>query len=418
MVERQSRVFGKRKEPHTIIIARGDDIRHFQVRPWIAALAGSALAAIAIGYLAATSYLVLRDDLIGASVSRQARMQQAYEDRISALRAQVDRITSRQLLDQQLMEGKVAELLDRQTRLSSRDSRLGKVLGLTPGELGEVPLPTPKPDQHADAGADMFVTASIGPAIDSGLLGGLFGKDQQQDGNETAADRADRLFVEINQSLRSIESTQVARIAALTENAYKTVDTVADAVRSAGLTLDVGGERASGGPLISADPARRFDDQVAELDSALERLDKVRSKVSVMPVANPLPGQALTSSFGNRRDPILGTMAFHSGMDFRAPTGQPVRASAAGTVVKAGWNGGYGQMVEIDHGHGLTTRYAHMSAIAVHDGQKIQPGDVVGKVGSTGRSTGPHLHYEIRRNGDALDPLTFIKAGRKISGLL
>ena len=192
MVERQSRVFGKRKEPHTIIIARGDDIRHFQVRPWIAALAGSALAAIAIGYLAATSYLVLRDDLIGASVSRQARMQQAYEDRISALRAQVDRITSRQLLDQQLMEGKVAELLDRQTRLSSRDSRLGKVLGLTPGELGEVPLPTPKPDQHADAGADMFVTASIGPAIDSGLLGTLFGKDPQQSGNETAADRADR----------------------------------------------------------------------------------------------------------------------------------------------------------------------------------------------------------------------------------
>ena len=76
MVERQSRVFGKPKQPHTIIIARGDDIRHFQVRPWIAALAGSALAAIAIGYLAATSYLVLRDDLIGASVSRQARMQQ------------------------------------------------------------------------------------------------------------------------------------------------------------------------------------------------------------------------------------------------------------------------------------------------------------------------------------------------------
>lgn len=418
MVERQSRVFGKRREPHTIIIARGDDIRHFQVRPWIAALAGSALAAIAIGYLAATSYLVLRDDLIGASVSRQARMQQAYEDRISALRAQVDRITSRQLLDQQLMEGKVAELLDRQSRLSSRDSRLGKVLGLTPGEMGDVPLPTPKPDQNADAGADTFVTASVAPAIGGGLLGSLFGKDLQQNGNETAADRADRLFVEINQSLRSIETTQTARIAALTENAYKTVDTVADAVRSAGLTLDIGGERAAGGPLISADPSLHFDDQVAELDSALERLDHVRAKVAVMPVANPVPGQALTSSFGNRRDPILGTMAFHSGMDFRAPIGQSVLASAAGTVVKAGWNGGYGQMVEIDHGNGLTTRYAHMSAIAVHEGQKIQPGNIVGKVGSTGRSTGPHLHYEIRRNGDALDPLAFIKAGRKISGLL
>ena len=100
-VSGQSAVFGKRKEPHTVIIARGDEIRHFTVRPWLAAVAGSALAAVVIGYLGATSYLVLRDNLIGAATARQARIQQAYEDRISALRAQVDRITSRQLLDQE-----------------------------------------------------------------------------------------------------------------------------------------------------------------------------------------------------------------------------------------------------------------------------------------------------------------------------
>ena len=120
----QSAVFGRRKEPHTVIIARGNEIRHFTIRPWLAAFIGSALAAIAIGYLLATSYLVLRDDLIGATTARQARMQQAYEDRISALRAQVDRITSRQLLDQQLMETKVSELLERQTQLSQRHGRL------------------------------------------------------------------------------------------------------------------------------------------------------------------------------------------------------------------------------------------------------------------------------------------------------
>ena len=111
----QSAVFGKRKEPHTVIIARGDDIRHFTIRPWVAAIAGSVLSAVAVGYLLATSYLVLRDDLIGATAARQARMQQAYEDRISSLRAQVDRITSRQLLDQQLMENKVSELIERLT---------------------------------------------------------------------------------------------------------------------------------------------------------------------------------------------------------------------------------------------------------------------------------------------------------------
>ena len=124
----QSAVFGRRKEPHTVIIARGNEIRHFTVRPWVAAAAGTALTAVAVGYLLATSYLVLRDDLIGATTARQARMQHAYEDRISALRAQVDRITSRQLLDQQLMETKVTELLARQSQLSQRHGRLGPIL--------------------------------------------------------------------------------------------------------------------------------------------------------------------------------------------------------------------------------------------------------------------------------------------------
>ena len=100
----QSAVFGKRKEPHTVIIAHGDEIRHFTIRPWLAALAGSALAAVAIGYLLATSYLVLRDDLIGAATARQARMQQAYEGRGSALRAQVDCSSSRGFREQLRLE--------------------------------------------------------------------------------------------------------------------------------------------------------------------------------------------------------------------------------------------------------------------------------------------------------------------------
>ena len=111
-----------------MIIARGDEIRHFTIRPWLAAVAGSMLVAVAIGYLLATSYLVLRDDLIGASVARQARLQQSYEDRISALRAQLDRVTSRQLLDQRLMETKVSELLQRQTQLYSRHGKLQPIL--------------------------------------------------------------------------------------------------------------------------------------------------------------------------------------------------------------------------------------------------------------------------------------------------
>ena len=121
-------IFGSTKEPHTIIIARGETIRHFTIKPWMAFLGGTLALGFAGSYLLATSYLVFRDDLITGSVARQARLQQAYEDRIAALRIQLDRITSRQLLDQKLMDGKVSELIQRQRALSERHDKLAPVL--------------------------------------------------------------------------------------------------------------------------------------------------------------------------------------------------------------------------------------------------------------------------------------------------
>ncbi len=108
-----------------------------------------------------------------------------------------------------------------------------------------------------------------------------------------------------------------------------------------------------------------------------------------------------TSPFGVRIDPFVHEAAMHTGMDFRGDVGDPIHATAAGTVTKAGWDGGYGQMVEIDHGNGLATRYGHLSEIDVAVGDKVRIGQVIGRLGSTGRSTGPHLHYETRINGEA-----------------
>lgn len=413
----RSTVFGKRKEPHTVIIARGDDIRHFQVRPWIAALAGSALAAMAIGYLLATSYLVLRDDLIDATTARQARMQQAYEDRISALRAQVDRITSRQMLDQQLMETKVGELLERQTQLTQRHGRLGPILDRASEATAppaDAPLPPGKPDLRASIEPQFGqapVLATTQPFA--------FWSTRSSGSGETAADRADRLFVAINQSLRTIESEQLSRINTLAEDAYQTADAISNALEGAGLQADKdGGASAMGGPLVAIDNPALFDTKVRELDEALDLLDRMKSQARQLPIANPSPDHAISSSFGVRRDPLIGTPAMHSGMDFRAPMGSDARVTAAGTVITAGWNGGYGRMVEVRHANGFSTRYGHLSKILVKEGQKVETGDVIGKVGSSGRSTGPHLHYEVRRNGDALNPLRFLKAGRKVSKYL
>jgi murein DD-endopeptidase MepM/ murein hydrolase activator NlpD len=126
----------------------------------------------------------------------------------------------------------------------------------------------------------------------------------------------------------------------------------------------------------------------------------------------PLAGDpSLTSSFGYRVDPFLGRLALHPGVDLAEPYGAEIHAAAAGRVVHAGPAGGYGIMVEIDHGNGLATRYAHISEALVEEGEAVDKGAVVGRLGSTGRSTGPHLHYEVRIDGDPVDPMRFLKAG-------
>jgi len=415
----RSAVFGRRREPHTVIIARGDDIRHFQVRPWIMALAGSAFAAMAIGYLLATSYLVLRDDLIDATTARQARMQQAYEDRISALRAQVDRITSRQMLDQQLMETKVGELLQRQSQLTQRHGRLGPILERAGEEAAglpaNAPLPPDKPDLRARLDPQDGQTLTLADAAPFAF----WSTRNTAAAAESPADRADRLFVAINQSLRMIESEQLSRITTLAEDAFQTADVISNALEDAGLRVNTDDDAsAMGGPLVAIDNPALFDTKVKELDEALDLLDRMKSQARRIPIANPSPGHGVSSSFGVRQDPLLGTPAMHSGMDFRAPMGSDARVTAAGTVISAGWNGGYGRMVEVQHANGFSTRYGHLSKILVKEGQDVEAGDVVGKVGSSGRSTGPHLHYEVRRNGDALNPVRFLKAGKKVSQYL
>ena len=141
--------------------------------------------------------------------------------------------------------------------------------------------------------------------------------------------------------------------------------------------------------------------------------------LGAVPVRKPIMGEIdLSSGFGVRSDPFLGRPAMHTGLDIRGSTGDPVRATANGTVETAGWNGGYGKMVEVDHGNGFSTRYGHMSEILVKVGQHIRVGQIVGRVGSTGRSTGPHLHYETRIDGDAVDPQKFLRAGVRLGGAL
>ena len=125
---------------------------------------------------------------------------------------------------------------------------------------------------------------------------------------------------------------------------------------------------------------------------------------AVLPVHSPLIRAAVTSSFGRRRDPFHGGTGMHSGIDLAAPAGSPILATSDGVVESAGWNGGYGLLVKLRHSDSVETLYGHMSGVAVTAGQSVRRGDILGYVGSTGRSTGPHLHYEQRVNGAAVRP--------------
>lgn len=128
-----------------------------------------------------------------------------------------------------------------------------------------------------------------------------------------------------------------------------------------------------------------------------------------IPSRNPIEGFTLTSSFGMRVHPVTGGLRGHKGLDLAASVGTPIYATADGIISKAAWFGGYGLFVSIEHGGDLQTRYGHMSRLNVADGQRVKKGEVIGFVGSTGRSTGPHLHYEVRVKGEAVNPIPYMQ---------
>jgi murein DD-endopeptidase MepM/ murein hydrolase activator NlpD len=419
-------VFGKRETQHILILANGDNVRHMVIRPWMFAVAASFVGVFAIGYLLATTYLVMRDDLIGASMAQQARLQHSYEDRIANLRTELDRVTSRQLLNQQLVQDKVAELMQRQAQLSSRHGALSPILnraGITDIAPAVIPVPVPRPKDQANLieadGTTAYQTAFVGGQLFENKSPELDTPSSLAEKEILLLDDTSRLFGSVALSLEHIEEQQINRIQSLAQNTSRKTAEITRILKGSQLPAPrIDNATAVGGPFIPADNNLAFDYSLRGLDQALQQFDKVLDHIDVLPIKNPVAGAKISSHYGHRRDPFLKRRAFHSGMDFKARTGTRVYAAAKGKVTKAGWSGGYGRMVEIDHGNGTTTRYAHLSRISVKKGQYVSPDMSIGRVGSSGRSTGPHLHYEIRRYGKAVNPSRYINAGQKLRPLL
>ncbi len=222
--------------------------------------------------------------------------------------------------------------------------------------------------------------------------------------------------------LAKLEARQLAFVEGLTRMADKRADDAASAIRTLGLdpanVVRMNSDSsAMGGPFEAfASGDEELDPRFEKLASSLSRMAALERGLEGIP--NVLPGRRdmISSPFGYRRDPFTGRAAMHAGLDFRGAIGTPIRAAAKGRVSFVGRRGGYGNVVEIRHGNGVMTRYAHMSKFEAKVGDRVNAGETVGRIGSTGRSTGPHLHFEVRINNRAVDPRPMLEKGASILG--
>lgn len=432
-----------------VSISRGESFRTFAFRPLALWAAAAFLPLVAVWAAGASLYIAFHDDMLGVYVARQAEMQNAYEDRIAEARAEVDRVSSRQLLDQNSFEGKMHDLLSRQARLEEH----GSIVAALASEAVQDPFVAAEFRGHAKAraGALGAIEAISRSAPTDGLIGPAVrafaplaptiapappskprpvedshenlsaiprsADDLAAAANNPDLDAAARLGL-ISYSLDRVERGQIASLDEITKVARVATAHLNAVVARAGLSADElkppDASGGMGGPFIpmAVDPqAPAFDQVVARAAREVEAADKLRRLMPYLPVRAPLVGEANVSSpFGYRPDPFIGRPALHPGVDLVQPYGADIRSTAAGRVVHAGPMGGYGNMVEVDHGNGLATRYGHMSEVLVSEGDEVKAGAVLGRIGSTGRSTGPHLHYEVRVDGEPVDPERFLKA--------
>ncbi|MGP0090622.1 MAG: M23 family metallopeptidase [Xanthobacteraceae bacterium] len=404
----------------------GRQVRLGPVAFWIGV---GTLVVMGVWSIGTATYFAFHDDVLTRLIAHQAEMQFAYEDRISDLRAQVDRIVSRQLLDQEQFEQKLEQIVRRQTTLEQRASTLNSLTDPTitgsikPGgrinPSNESPATAPRPSPISDT-----VTYVAPPDREARLESRAPATLSRTAANHRGVG-VDGALARLQSSLDRIEVRQSATLNAIEESFDSRAHRMRRVITDLGLELDktaipAGSPGPMGGPFVAVKlraDSSGFERQLYRISLARAQVERLSRSLVFVPVRKPLVGEIdTTSTFGMRADPFLHALAMHTGLDFRGNMGDPIHATAAGTVTQAGWSGGYGKMVEVDHGNGLATRYGHLSAIDVVVGQKVQIGQTVGRLGSTGRSTGPHLHYETRIDGEAVDPQKFLRAGLRLSG--
>jgi murein DD-endopeptidase MepM/ murein hydrolase activator NlpD len=265
--------------------------------------------------------------------------------------------------------------------------------------IAHTPLPSSRIRRFCVEKRSLRVLAFVAALLLCGSLYGFYGLTQQAAHLRTEAE---------NQRLRTENDRQRLELNELNNRVEAVEDTSRKLAEKSGV---VGASLpGTGGPAfpLDADSFAALENKMKNLERSLRAQENVLRDRGYTPTVWPVVGK-LESGFGGRGNPFGGgSYEFHSGQDIEAAWGDPIVAGASGTVTFVGWQNGYGQLIVIDHGGGLTTRYGHLSHIDVAQGQTVARSGFIGRVGSTGRSTGPHLHYEVRFNDEPVNPLQYL----------
>ncbi len=411
------------------------DTRFIRLRPFTQLVALS-IGALSLGWMILATAILLMDSIsAGTSREQVARQQSLYEERLNALsedrdlRAaeasgaqarfgtaleQVAQMQARLLASEQRrreLETGIDVIQNTLRRtIDERDAARAEFLALNATGSG-----TAEARQRDVAASLAYVTDTLGQTA------------VQRDGAEKLAAEADEKFAAVASAKRALETRNDVIFGQIEQALKVTVEPLDQMFRDAGLDPESLVDAAKrgydwqGGPLTPIRLSTRNEAPFAEEVRAnsillgLQEIDQYREAAFKTPFAMPVrTAVRYSSGFGNRRDPFGRGVRGHEGQDMAGAYGSPIYATADGVVTHAGWQSGYGRLVKIRHAYGFETRYAHLAQVRVELGQKVSRGDRIGDMGNSGRSTGTHLHYEVRIGGSPKNPMTFIKAGQNV----
>ena len=440
LIEHVDKALERRISEKRLFLRSEGETRYVRLTP-MAQIAGMAGAALVLGWMLLATAVVLMDGIgAGALRDQAAREQALYETRLNDMAAERDRRAEEALQAQERFNVALEKVSQMQSALlaseerrkeletgitamqgtlrrtmAERDAARQNLVALTEARMAEGRTPEARAADMEDT-VDFLLAALEDTAVQRDAIAEAATQARREVEHleleaSLRAERNDMIFTRLEEAV----SVSMAPLERIFRDAGLPPERILEQVRSA----HAGPEdrlrpiaiSTRGSLDVPEDDTRRVNDILAGLD----RINLFRIAAESAPFAEPVNANVrFTSGFGQRRDPKTGRTRMHNGVDFAGPRGTTILATAEGVVTHAGWQGGYGNTVTIRHAFGIETLYAHLHSINVRKGQRVSRGDRIGGMGTTGRSTGVHLHYEVRLGGRPIDPMTYIRAARNV----